>query len=203
MDKQAKKALTQDELRAMVEARKDRLQYHLAGLESEVTMADVTLGGRPVLDYVRERPLLAAGVAAGFGILAGLLYGLARREPPAEPDAHSLWMGAYLKDLVDDAAHRVRRGADADAALRRALRQRAPVVVIEEPPSATREARSSLGSAFDLVLKTAMGFGVKLAMDRLAHQLTGEEEVVSAVQHASEPEPDVSLAIPPVAPLAP
>lgn len=192
-------SLTQDELREMVEARRERLRGHLAGLGSEVTLADVSLGGRPVLDHVRARPLLAAGVAAGLGLLAGLLSGLARRGRGPEPDPHALWMGAYLKDLVEDAAHRVGPDGEGEEALRGALRRRAPVVVIEEKALPAREARSALGGALGVVLNTAVGFGAKLAMDRLAQQLTGEPEVVMAAQKAGEPEPAELPALSPLA----
>ncbi|MEP0545849.1 MAG: hypothetical protein ABJF88_02880 [Rhodothermales bacterium] len=183
MDDLKKKTLTQHELRAELDTRKTLLDYHLSGIKSEMTVADVNVGGRPVLDYVREKPLVAAGVAVGVGVVAGLVTGLLGREAPEEPSDYDLLMGAYLNDLMDDAGSRVRRGQNSEAALRQALQRRAPVVVMEAPEEPVKERASSI---FSVLINTALGFGVKLAMDRMAQQLTGEDEIVDAMKHASE-----------------
>lgn len=181
MDDLKKKSLTQHQLRAELETRKTLLDYHLSGLQSEMTVADVNVGGRPVLDYVRDQPLLAAGVAVGVGVVAGLVTGLMGREAPEEPSDYDLLMGAYLNDLLDDAGSRVRRGDDSEAALRKALQRRAPLVVMEAPEEPVKERASSI---FSVLVNTALGFGVKLAMDRMAQQLTGEDEIVEAMKES-------------------
>lgn len=189
MNDAKKKTLTQHQLRAELEARKHRLDYHLSGLQSELTVADVNVGGRPILDHVRERPLLVAGIAVGVGVVAGLVTGLMGREAPEPPSDYDLWMGAYLDDLVDDAGSRVQHGEDADAALRKALRRRAPVIVMEPEAEPVKERAASVTR---LLLNTALGFGVKFALDRMAHELTGEDEIVEAMHeasHKSSPEP--------------
>lgn len=183
MDDLKKKSLTQHQLRAELDSRKNLLDYHIAGLKSEMTVADVNVGGRPVMDYVREQPMLAAGVAVGVGVIAGVVTGLMGREALEEPSDYELLMGAYLHDLVDDAGSRVRRGEDSDAALRQALRRRAPVVVLEAEEKPVKQRASSILS---VLLNTAVGFGVKFAMDRVAHQLTGEDEIVEALHHSAE-----------------
>lgn len=182
MNDAKKKHLTQHQLRAELETRKDLLDYHLSGLQSELTVADVNVGGRPILDHVRERPLLAAGIAAGAGVVAGLVTGLMGREAPEEPSDYDLWMSAYLDDLVDDAGYRVQRGEDSGVALRKALRSRAPVVVLEPEEAPVKERASSI---FSVLLNTALGFGVKFALDQMAHELTGEDEIVEAMEKAS------------------
>jgi ElaB/YqjD/DUF883 family membrane-anchored ribosome-binding protein len=192
MNDAKKKTLTQHQLRAELDQRKELLDYHLSGLQSELTVADVNVGGRPILDHVRERPLVAAGVAAGVGVLAGLVTGLMGREAPEEPSDHDLWMGAYLDDLVDDAGYRVQGGEDAGVALRKALRSRAPVIVLEPEEEPVKERASSI---FSLVLNTALGFGVKFALDQMAQELTGEDEIVTAMEHAHD-EPPASSGAP-------
>lgn len=200
MNDAKKKDLTQQELRGELEARKLRLDQHLSGLQSELTVADVNVGGRPILDYVREKPLAVAGVAAGVGLLAGVVTGLMKREAPEPPSERDLWMSAYLNDLLDESAHRVQRGEDSDAALRRSLRRRAPVVVLEadEPPVKKRE--SSLGG---LLLKTALGFGVKFALDQFAQQVTGEDELFEAMESEVTDEGGTSPPPPTVTPIEP
>ena len=157
------------------------MRLHLEGLKNEVTVADVNVGGRPVLDYVRDEPLLAVGIAAGVGLFAGLVTGLMGRETPEEPGEHDLLMSAYLDDLMDDAGSRVRRGEESQVALRKALRRRAPVVVLESPEQPVKERTASI---FGAMVNTALGFGVKLAMDRIAQELTGEDEIVHALEDA-------------------
>lgn len=186
MDKAKKETLTQHELRAELEARKLRLDQHLSGLQSELTVADVNVGGRPVLDYVREKPLVAAGVAAGVGLLAGVVTGLMKREAPEEPSLHDQWMGAYLRDLVDESAYRVQRGEASEKALRHALRRRAPVVVLEPEEAPVKRKASSAGS---ILLNTALGFGVKFALDRMAQELTDDDEIFEAMEHADTGSP--------------
>ena len=200
MNDDKKKNLTQQELRGELEARKLRLDQHLSGLQSELTVADVNVGGRPILDYVREKPLVVAGVAAGVGMLAGIVTGLMKREAPEPPSERDLWMSAYLNDLLDESAHRVQRGEDSDAALRRSLRRRAPVVVLEadEPPVVKRQ--SSLGG---LLLKTALGFGVKFALDQVAQQVTSESELFEAMESEATSERGTSPPPPTVTPIEP
>lgn len=180
MDEQRKKTLTQHELRSELAIRKERLNSHLAGLQSEMTLADLRVSGRPLLDHVRERPLLAVSVAAGVGLLAGVVTGLAARPEPAEPSDHDLWMSAYLEDLVEEGGFRIRGGEDAETALRNVLRKRAPVVVLEAEPTP----KAQVGGTVGMLLNTALGFGVKFALDRIAQQLTGDEEIVHAMSES-------------------
>lgn len=193
MDEQRKKTLTQHELRAELAARKERLNHHLTGLQSEMTLADLNVSGRPLLDYVRDQPLLAVGVAAGVGLLAGVVSGLVARPEPEPPSDRDLWMTAYLEDVIEEGGFRVRGGEDSETALRKVLRKRAPVVVLEAEATPVAQARGTVS----MLLNTALGFGVKLALDRVALQLTGDDEIVHAMGEASEPEPVV---YPPVEP---
>jgi ElaB/YqjD/DUF883 family membrane-anchored ribosome-binding protein len=200
MNDAKKKNLTQHELRAELDARKLRLDQHLSGLQSELTVADVNVGGRPILDYVREKPLVVAGVAAGVGMLAGLVTGLMKREAPEPPSERDLWMSAYLNDLLDESAHRVQRGEDSDAALRHSLRRRAPVVVLEAEEQPVIRKQSTVGR---VLLNTALGFGVKFALDQLAQQVTGEEELFEAMESEATSEPVSSPPPPAVTPIEP
>ncbi len=177
---------TQD-IRAVLEAKKASMKHRIAELESELSFSDVTVQGRPVMDYIREQPLLAVGAAAGIGLVAGLLSGWLARDPADEPSDRDLWISAYLADLVDDAGVRVARGEDTNAALGKALRRRAPVIVVEQEsgpvPQTTR-------STFNVLLNTALGFGAKFVLDQMARQLTGEDGIVDALQ--DEPDPSLS-----------
>lgn len=176
--------LTVDQLKERLEGRVRSMRLHVTGLKQELTTVnDLNVAGRPVLDYVREQPLLAVGVAAGVGLLAGVVSGLMARPEPEEASEHDLWMTAYLDDVVEEGGFRVQGGEDAETALKKVLRKRAPVVVLEAEPSPVREARGTLG----LLFNTALGFGVKLALDQVAQRLTGEDEIVHALEDAGPP----------------
>lgn len=184
--------LSYDQLKERIEGRERSMRRHLEELKQELTtVSDVTVGGRPMLDYVREQPLLAVGVAAGVGLLAGVVSGLLARPEPASPSDHDLWMTAYLEDVVEEGGFRVRGGEDAETALRKVLRKRAPVVVLEAEPTPVAQARGTVS----ILLNTALGFGVKLALDQVAQRLSGEDEIVEAMGHEPEPRP---VAVPPV-----
>lgn len=179
-----KDKLTVDQIKERLEGRARSMRVHVTGLKQELTtFNDVNINGRPVLDYVREQPLLAVGVAAGVGVLAGVVSGLWARPEPEETSDHDLWMSAYLDDVVEESGFRVQDGEDAQTALRKVLRNRAPVVVLEPEPTPAAQTRGIFG----LILNTALGFGVKLALDQVAQQLTGEDEIVDAIQHADPP----------------
>ncbi len=198
MDDLKKDTLTQHQLRAALDVRTARLDHHLTGIKKELTtLNDVNVGGRPVTDYVREDPLLAVGVAAGVGLVAGLIGGLIARETPEEPSDHDLWMGAYLDDLVDEAGARVIGGEDADTALGRALRRRAPVIVVEP-----EEPKHTPSTTLNVLLNTALGFGAKFALDQVARQFTGEDGIIDALQDAPEPPPAPLPEPPPAVPSA-
>lgn len=177
-------ALSQKELRARLALRKELIQDHITGLKSELTLTDVTVAQRPILDHVRKRPALVLGAAAAVGAVVGLLTGVARRPRPEHTPLHEAFRRAQAQDLLDAAAYRVVAGQDTERALREALRSRAPVVYVEaEAPPPPHES-----GTFDFILKTALGFGTKTVLDLLSRKLVGEPEFFHGMGEASEPE---------------
>lgn len=177
--------LSQAEIRSRMAERKANVSYHIDSLRSELTLADVTVGQRPVLDYIRERPLAALGAGVAAGLLVGLVTKLAGRKPAQEVSLYEAFQRAYARDLLDDAAVRVARGDDTDRALSAALRRRAPVVYVEaETPPHIPET-----GAFDFLIKSAIGFGTKTALDLLTRRFIGEDEFFQGVEETAAPEP--------------
>jgi hypothetical protein len=176
---------TSAELRARLDARADSIRQHLAALEHEVkTVADVTVNGQPLPDVIRDRPLFYAGLALAGGLALGLLWGLRARtrRRPGEPE-HDEFLRLYVASVLEAAARRVARGEEVGAAIEKTLRRRPPLVHYAPP---VPEARSTLAETFDVALKTALGFGVKTGLDRLAKRFTGEDELFSAVEEVKE-----------------
>lgn len=178
-------APTSAELRARLDARTQAIQQRLSTLRHEVTtVADVSVNGRPVTDYVRARPFYYTGLSLAGGLALGLLAGLVARARRRSPlDEHAEVFRLYAASLLDAAATRVARGEEAGKAIEKALRQRAPVVHNASPKA---EAKSTLGETFDVAVKTALGFGVKAGMDALVKRFTHQEELFSAVKEAKD-----------------
>ncbi len=180
-DDASKVHLTADEVRAQLLARERDIQYRLDALKHEAmaVIDDVNVGGRPLADYIRTRPLEVVGGTAGAAVLLGLLWGLrkrARRMP--EADQFEV-VRARIDVALEEAALRVSQGSDVETALMKAM----PVVpamyghraVAAEPvSSATRD-------AINLAVKTAVGFGVKTAMDMAIRRFTDADGTIDAL----------------------
>ena len=170
-------------LRARLEAQTRALQQHSDALRSELTtVSDVTVGGRPLLDHVRAQPLLAAGLTLATGLILGLATG-ARSRKHDERDERTEVLRVYAARLLDDAAERVARGTDAESAVDQAIDKRPPLIYYAPPE---RGPRSTLAETFDVGIKTALGFAIKMGLDRLAQQITGEDELFEAVEKVEQ-----------------
>jgi hypothetical protein len=148
-----------------------RLKEHIAGLRSELTLADIRIGDMPLVSHIRHRPLAVTAITLGTFALGTFLLTIARRRRP-DADTWEQWWDLYYEDLLDDAALRIGRDGDVDSALQKALRQRAPVIVIEHETASEGPFRTkAFISAAASVLNTALGFGMKVAMNRLTQDL--------------------------------
>ncbi|WP_412067454.1 hypothetical protein [Rubrivirga sp. IMCC43871] len=180
-DNASKVHLTADEVRAQLRARERDIQYRLDALKHEAmaVIDDVNVGGRPLSDYIRQRPLEIVGGTAGAAVLLGMLWGLrkrAKRRP--EADQFDL-VRARIDVAIEEAALRVSRGADTETALMQAM----PVVpaMYAKRNSKTEQASSSTREAIDVAVKTAIGFGVKAAMDVLIRRYTDADGTIDAL----------------------
>ena len=176
---------TVDQLRELVEAREQDIRDRLQSLQHELTtVADITVDGKPLPDYIRARPFYHTGLALAGGLVLGLLTGFrARAKRRPEMDEREEVLRTYAAFLLDDAAYKVAGGEQADPAVRKALSKRPPLVYYEPPPPPKR---SSVGETLDVAVKTALGFGIKFGLDRLAQKYTHEDELFSAVKEAAD-----------------
>lgn len=172
--------LTTDELRARLDARTRSIGDRVATLKHELTtVQDISVAGKPVLDHIKTHPLRAAGLALATGLVLGLTTGYRRREQRRpEMDERAEVLRLYVGQLLESAAERVARGRHAEDAVNEVISKKPPLVYYA-PPEEKR--RSTMSETFDVAFKTAMGFGVKMALDQLASNITGEDELFDAI----------------------
>ena len=157
------------------------IEGHLEALQEEVTTIAPSIG-----KAIFEHPLVSVGGALVAGLAVGLIFGRGRKR--AKPDltlkgTHRVLVERYLDALINETRYRVAKGAEAGEAVRAALADRVPLIVYE----GDGEKRPGvLSQTFDMIIKTALGFGVKLALDYVTSNmdipelLEDEEEVEEA-----------------------
>jgi ElaB/YqjD/DUF883 family membrane-anchored ribosome-binding protein len=182
--------LSAEDLRARILARERDMKFRIDALKHEVVTVgeDLNVGGRPVMDIVRQDPVRAVAVAVGSGLLVGLVLGVvSRRRHRPEPDHGLEAVQVRLAHLIDDAARRVARGTSAEDALRATTRD-LPVYTPSASAGKTAQAQasSSVRQAVDMAVKSAVGFALKAATDQLTRKLTGKSDTVAAVAEAPD-----------------
>lgn len=181
--------LSAEDLQDRLKARRRDIQFRLSAIQHEIVQVaeDVNLGGRPLMDRVRERPLAALGLALGAGATLGLLWGFgkrARRRPV--PDHAADIIRLHTARMFHSASQRVARGMTVDEALEHEVRDRPVVFIPADEEPAIKQAVSTTRQMVDTALKTAIGIGVKTGMDHLTKRLTGHEETFEALKDAAD-----------------
>lgn len=174
-------SLTPEDIKAQILARERDMKYQIAAIKSELAgiADDLTIGNRPFSDIVRASPERALGVAGAAGAGVGILLGLrARRKRRPEPDDGIEFVRARLATLLDEAAWKVAQGMDTEKALKRTFKTVPAVYSERQPVSAPSERQTTVGG---MILRTALGFGLKTALDLLTQRLTGHEETFEAL----------------------
>lgn len=174
--------LTAEEVKQRLIARERDIRYHLDALKHEAATAfdDVNVGGRPLMDRIRQRPEVATLAAAGVGAVVGALFGLrARRRRRPVPQDDVDFIRARLGVALEDAARRAARGADVETAIRDAM-ETMPVAY-GDAQAAAAQARSSFREAVDVAVKSAVGIAAKSLMDQAIRKYTGHDGTFDAL----------------------
>ncbi len=177
-------SLSAEDIRARLNATQRDMKFRIDAIKHEVAHVgdDVNIGGRPLMDRFREKPLAALGLALASGAMLGLLWGLRRRSKRLpDPDDSADVIRFHVAHMLDSAAHRVARGELADDALASEARKRPVIYVPREDDTRTPSAPGSSKQAFDVAMKTAVGIGVKTGLDVLTKRFTPHEEVFEAL----------------------
>ena len=179
--------LTPEEIKARLAARERDLKYHVEALKHEAAtvLDDVNVGGRPLMDIIRQRKQIALAAGAGVGALVGIVLGLrarAKRRPPQGED-HVEFVRARLALALDEAAERVARGETVDQAMRRSMKAVPAVFGDSKPPQPAHHGKQTLT---DVALTTAIGFAVKTVMDLAVRRYTPSDGTFDAIADAAD-----------------
>lgn len=162
------KALDKQQVLAQLDLKSEDINRRLDALHHEVSTT-----GQAVRSAIFENPLRSVGGAVAAGLLVGLMFGGSKKAPKGKrgraEQKHKALVDEYIQSIVDEASGAVRSGKDTADAVRRALRDRVPLIVYS---NANAEAqRGFVADAFDLVYKTALGFAVKFGIDYVTSKL--------------------------------
>ncbi len=178
--------LTKKDLERQLEGKRADIDARIDALKTELETA-----GDDARKYFVEQPMkVAAGVIAA-GVVIGLAYAGNRKRKRKRHlrKSHRRLVEKYADSLVNDVRYRLKRGDDEEKALRAAFRSRMPLIVVEGESEA-EERRGMVREGVDLALKTALGFMVKVLVDRLSEQLDVEgriERMVAGMVPATPP----------------
>lgn len=167
--------LTKAELEQQLNGKRADIDARVDALKSEFTSA-----GDDARRFFVEQPLKVAGGVVAAGVIVGLLVagGRSRRSNRRGRKSHRELIERYADLLAKDVRRRLRRGADEDSALRAAFKNRMPLIVMEaESQPHDEDTKGIVREVLDLALKTALGFMVKVLVDRLAEQVDVEGQV--------------------------
>lgn len=165
--------LTKHDLERQLEGKRADIDARIDALKTEIEDA-----GNDARRYLVEQPLkVAAGVLAA-GVVIGLLFAGKRRRKSKRQlrESHRHLIERYADALVQDVRVRLHRGDDEEKALRAAFKDRMPLIVVEGETEAEAR-RGMIREGVDLALKTALGFAVKVLVDRLSEELDVEGQI--------------------------
>jgi hypothetical protein len=152
---------TKEQLQAALEAREHSLSRRFSAIEGEARQMPAI-----VRKNVYRNPLVSVGGSLVGGLVTGLLLGGIGKRKPTAADAHRDLTDSYIDAIGEDVKVRIKKGDDVVEAVRRTLGGRTPLVIVEPASGAQPQGESFLHSAFDVLLKTAIGLGTQLLINR-------------------------------------
>ena len=173
-----KEQLTEQELEIELRRKSEAIDRHVDGLEDEVTSTPAA-----IKQFAREHPLLMVGGTVAAGLCIGALFSGRRKRKRRR--VHQKLIDQYVDVLSDEVRHISSKGERADAAVRRALEDRVPLILYTESAD---EGKSDgfFREAIDLILKTALGFAIKEGLDVMSSKLGLEEQLESVIESTGE-----------------
>ncbi len=181
---------TKEMLQAALAAREDSLLRRVDGIKAEARELPAVVRAR-----IYANPLVSVGGSLLAGALTGLLLGGVGKGNKKKTAAqhHRDLTTSYVDAIARDARTLVGKGEDVSEAIRKTLGNRTPLVIVEGGPQHT--SHGFLSSSLDILLKTAIGFGAKIMIDK-AVIAAGLSHMVPSVD---EDESDEGSGIAPIA----
>lgn len=202
--------LNKQEIESELERKKDGIEARIEAIKDEVQSA-----GDEARRMLVEKPAKVAMGALAIGGAAALLIILKRRRKRYArlERSHRTLIEHYMDALVDDVQRQRAKGRDDAEALHRAFKGRLPLIVVEDDRAESKTSSISR-DAISFTLNTALGFFVKVLMDKVANRMELDEQVDRFVQsimpedeldeeHRQEHAAAVPPGSPPVEPVPP
>jgi ElaB/YqjD/DUF883 family membrane-anchored ribosome-binding protein len=149
---------TRSSIEAELAERKDAIQRRIDDIEDEIVSAPAAIKSSIV-----KHPLVGLAGALAAGLVVGLI--VTRRRKPDLAPLHQRLVDEYVDALGEDVSHRVRRGRTIEESVRRAMRDRTPLIVYSPGASVESAGKGYLSKIIDFAFKAAMGFAVKGVLD--------------------------------------
>lgn len=180
--------LTKAELEAQLAGKQADIEARLEALKGEAEGA-----AEDAQKIVSANPYLIAGGAAVLGILAGWYFtGRRRRKRERRlARAHNLLVEKYMDALSAVVQVELGRGKNIEDAIRSAMRNHLPLIVVESGDSTERDDDGVLKNLFTFALKTGLGFASKVLMDQIQDRLQLEQQLDKFLSSAKSA-PDAS-----------
>lgn len=167
---------SRSDLERQLEATTDHIKRRLDALGGEVGSLRYT-----VRDALRDNPLVAVGGAVAAGLVVGLILGGRGKDPFRADNYRRALVEEYVDAVAREARQAVAGGKEPGVAVREALRDRVPLVVLEDTGGGTVGA---LRQIFDLLLKTSVGFLMSTVLDRVNETLELDRRIADSIPAA-------------------
>jgi len=142
----------------------EAMAERMASLREEVEST-----GTSVRNWVAENPLKSVGAMLAAGLTVGLLFGGGRRRRRRR--RHEELVDAYLEALRSEVDTAVDQGEEPEAALKKALRDRVPMVVFNREGGRGAAdggwVRSLLGDSVEIIFRTGLSLVARDAIEAL------------------------------------
>ncbi len=169
------KLLSKEEVELQLRAKSDEISRRIDAIQDEITNT-----GEQVRQAIFENPLVTVGASVGAGLLVGLIFGgSGSKNKPDTAKRYRSLIDEYIEAIADETKKGAKKGKDAGEAVKGALKDRVPLIVYQG--ASPKEERGFFADALDLVFKTALGFGVKMAIDYGVARF-GLDDVAEALQ---------------------